>query len=178
LVKEGAVFQAGFDGELDRFSELRVSGNEKMAALEQELRNETQIANLKIKFTRVFGWYVEVNRSQAAKVPSEWRRKQTVAGGERFTLERLDDLADELQSADERFRARELELLRILSDELAAAASRVHRLAAHLSAIDVSASLAEVAALYDYCRPEVDESDLLEVQDGRHPVVERLSASG
>lgn len=177
-VKEGAVFQAGFDGELDRFSELRVSGNEKMAALEQELRNETQIANLKIKFTRVFGWYVEVNRSQAAKVPSEWRRKQTVAGGERFTLERLDDLADELQSADERFRARELELLRILSDELAAAASRVHRLAAHLSAIDVSASLAEVAALYDYCRPEVDESDLLEVQDGRHPVVERLSASG
>lgn len=177
-VKEGAVFQSGFDQLLDELSELRVSGNQKMASLEQRLREETQIPNLRVKFTRVFGWYVEVSRGHVGKVPDDWRRKQTVASGERFTLERLDDLSEQLQSADERFRARELELLQMLGDELASAASRIHRLSAQLSAIDVAAALAHVAAEFDYCRPDVDDSDVLLIVDGRHPVVERLSASG
>lgn len=177
-VKEGAVFCQGFDAELDELSELRLSGSERMTALEQKLREETQISNLRVKFTRVFGWYVEVSRTHAKKAPAEWRRKQTVANGERFTLERLESLAEEVDSADVRFRARELELLSQLSAQLAEAAQRIHQLTAKISAIDVAAALAETASEFDYCRPDVDESDELEIIEGRHPVVEQLAAQG
>jgi DNA mismatch repair protein MutS len=177
-VKEGAVFSEGFDPELDELQKLRHSGSERMTELEQELKVATQIPTLRVKFTRVFGWYVEVSRGYASKVPTAWRRKQTVAGGERFTLERLDQLSDNLTSADMKFRARELELLDDLSAQLSAAAPRVHKLTAQLSAIDVAASLAQVACEYDYCRPVVDEGDALRIVDGRHPVVERLAALG
>jgi DNA mismatch repair protein MutS len=176
--KEGAVFLSGFDEELDRLADLRLSGSKRMSDLEQALKDETQISNLRVKFTRVFGWYVEVSRGHMSRVPSDWRRKQTVAGGERFTLERLDDLAEEVDSAEERFRARELVLLGQLGEDLAENAQRIHLLAAKLSAIDVAASLAQVASEYDYTRPVVDDGDTLELIDGRHPVVERLAASG
>lgn len=177
-VKEGAVFCQGFDPQLDELSDLRLSGTERMTALEQQLRDETQIPNLRVKFTRVFGWYVEVSRNHAQKAPAEWRRKQTVANGERFTLERLDTLADEVESADARFRAREIALLSELVARLSQAAERVHRLTARISAIDVAAALAEIASEFDYCRPQVDDTDALVIVDGRHPVVERLAAQG
>ncbi len=176
--KEGAVFRQGFDAALDELAELRLSGSERMTALEQELRTETEIPNLRVKFTRVFGWYVEVSRSHANKAPQDWRRKQTVASGERFTLPRLDELADEVESADARYRARELELLAGLTEELCQAAQRVHRLTAQASTLDVAAGLAEAASEFDYCRPVVDESDVIEIVEGRHPVVERLAAEG
>lgn len=177
-VKEGAVFCQGFDAELDQLSELRLTGAERMTALEQRLRDETQIPNLRVKFTRVFGWYVEVSRTHSRKVPSEWRRKQTVANGERFTLSDLENLAEEVDNADTRFRAREFELINQLVARLAECAERVHRLTARLSALDVAAGLAEVASEYDYCRPIVDDGDALEIVEGRHPVVERLVARG
>src|SRR5690606_188461 len=142
--KEGTVFVEGFDTKLDELQRLRHSGSERMTELEQELRLATQIPTLRVKFTRVFGWYVEVSRGHASKVPKEWRRKQTVACGERFTLDRLDDLSDDLMNADLKFRTRELELLDDLSACLSAAAPRVHKLTAQLSAIDVAASLAQV----------------------------------
>jgi len=178
LAKEGAVFQMGFDTDLDELSRLRENGSERLTALEATLKEQTGISNLRVKFTRVFGWYVEVSRAHSNKVPADWRRKQTVANGERFTLAELDELADEIASSDSRFRARELELLSELNTALAEGASRVHRLTALLSELDVSCSLAEVASEYDYCRPHVDDSDTLEIVDGRHPVVERLAAAG
>lgn len=177
-VKEGAVFCPGFDAELDALADLRLTGTERMTALEQKLRDETQIPNLRVKFTRVFGWYVEVSRAHAQKAPPDWRRKQTVANGERFTLERLETLAEEVDTADARFRARELELLNQLVLRLSECAERVHQLTAKISAIDVAAGLAEVASEYDYCRPTVDDGEVLEIVDGRHPVVERLAARG
>ncbi len=178
LAKEGAIFQPGFDKDLDELGVLRVSGSERLAQLEAELKTRTGIPNLRVKYTRVFGWYVEVSRSHSSKIPKDWRRKQTVANGERFTLPELDDLAEEIDSAESRYRARELELLSSLHDALGQAAERVHRLTARLSAIDVGASLAEIASEFDYCRPEVDRGDTLRIVDGRHPVVERLAAAG
>lgn len=177
-LKEGAVFRQGFDEELDQQAELRKSGSEQISTFEAALRIRTQIANLRVKFTRVFGWYVEVSRTSLAKVPSSFVRKQTVAGGERYTLPELDELAEALELAEARYRARELELLAQLNQRLSCEAHRVHRLAAWLSLVDVAASLAQVAAECDYCRPTVDSSDVLEIQDGRHPVVERLAAEG
>lgn len=176
--KDGAVFVDGYDPELDRLATLRLSGSEAMVALETRLRQETGVSQLRVRFTRVFGWYVEVTRSQTTKIPASWRRKQTVAAGERYSLPEVDELADEIASADELFRARELTLWRQLSDEVVRAAQRIHHLASLLSVVDVASALGELAVDADYCRPEVDDSAHLSVVDGRHPVVEKLAASG
>ncbi len=176
--KEGPTFQTGFDGELDELDELRRSGTERMVALEAELRERTGISNLKLRYTRVFGWYIEVTRSQASKAPEQWRRKQTVATGERYTNPEVDDLADRLAHAEERYRERELELIRGLVEGFKRNSERVRKLATLVASWDVAAALAELAHRNDYCRPEVDDGDCLEIRDGRHPVVERLAAAG
>jgi DNA mismatch repair protein MutS len=176
--KDGAVFRQGFDAELDELSALQKSGAERMVELEARLKQETAIATLKVRFTRVFGWYVEVSRGQAGKVPEHFRRKQTVASGERYTTVELDELADRITHAEERHRERELGLLRSLIERAGAEAERVRTLSARLSRWDVAAGLADVAHRYDYERPVVDDSDVLVLRDARHPVVERLAASG
>ena len=176
--KDSATFLPSYDAELGVLGELRTSGSERMVALEVALRERTGISSLRVRFTRVFGWYVEVSRTHQAKVPADWRRKQTVAGGERFTLAELDDLAAEILGAEERFRAREQELLAALLLEVSLHGERIHRLAATLATIDVAASLSEVAAEFGYVRPLVDDSAELVIQDGRHPLVERRAGLG
>jgi DNA mismatch repair protein MutS len=176
--KDGAVFQAAYDPELSELHELCQSGARHMSELEGRLRSATDIATLKLRYTRVFGWYVEVGRSHARRVPDSWRRKQTVASGERYTLPELDELADKIEHAEERYRLRERELTAVLLAQVKAVNPRLSRLAALLAGWDVSAALAEVAQRHDYARPEVDGSDLLEIVDGRHPVVERFAAAG
>lgn len=175
--KEGAIFQTGYDAELDRLQELCLRGTEAISAFEGRLREQVGIPQLRVRFTRVFGWYVEVTRSQASKVPEYFRRKQTVANAERYSLPELDDLAEQIASAEVRFRDRELSLLSELFSEVVELAPRIHGLAALLSLLDVASCLAEVAVDYDYCRPEVDAGAELTIEEGRHPVVERLVAS-
>jgi DNA mismatch repair protein MutS len=177
-LKEGAVFAEGYDSELDRLAVLRLRGGEAMTELETRLRDTTGVSQLRVRFTRVFGWYVEVSRSQVAKMPEHFRRKQTVAAGERYTLPELEDLADTIAHAEENHRSRELQLFRQLVDDVARAAPRIHGLSAWLSMVDVTAALAEVAIDHDYARPNVDDGPNLEIVDGRHPVVERSSARG
>ena len=142
------------------------------------MRESTGISTLKVRFTRVFGWYIEVSRAQATKAPDDWRRKQTIATGERFTYPELEDLADKISHADERHRERELELLRQLLTQVAASATRIQVLSARLSQWDVAAALAEVAHRHDFSRPLVDDSDVIDLCDSRHPVVERMAAEG
>ena len=176
--KDGAVFRPGFDPDLDELAALAKSGAERMVELEARLRQDTGIASLKLRYTRVFGWYVEVTRTHAARVPEHFRRKQTVASGERYTTPELDDLADRILHAEERHRERELELLKALVARAGAESERVKRLAALLARWDVAAALADTAHRYDYTRPSVDASDEIVIRDGRHPVVERLAAQG
>ncbi len=176
--KDGPVFRAEYDAELSELHALCQTGAQHMSALENRLRSSTDIATLKVRYTRVFGWYVEVGRSHARRVPEEWRRKQTVASGERYTLPELDELADKIEHAEERYRARERELTSALVAQVKQASARLARLAALVASWDVAAALAEVAQRYDYARPEVDGSDMLEIIDGRHPVVERFAAAG
>lgn len=178
LAKEGAIFLPEFDEQLHRHDEMRRNGTALIDALEARLRESTAIGSLKIKFTRVFGWYIEVTKASLSKVPKAWRRKQTVATGERFTLDELDVLAEDIAHAEEAHRQRELELLRELNQKAHAAATRVRSLTALLGQWDVAAALAEVAHRHEYARPEVEDSTRLEIRDGRHPVVERLAASG
>ncbi|HVZ34093.1 MAG TPA: DNA mismatch repair protein MutS, partial [Polyangiaceae bacterium] len=176
--KDGAVFRSEYDPELSELHELCQTGAQHMSELESRLRASTDIPTLKVRYTRVFGWYIEVSRSHARRVPESWRRKQTVASGERYTLPELDELADKIEHAEERYRIRERELTAELLGQVKAASTRLARLAGLIAGWDVAAALAEVAQRYDYTRPEVDTSDLLEIVDGRHPVVERFAAAG
>ena len=176
--KDGEIFKPEFDAELAELSELRKSGTERMVELEARLKQETGIATLKVRFTRVFGWYIEVSRGQSARVPESYRRKQTVATGERYSTSELDELADRIAHAEELHRERELSLLNELGAQAARESERVKALARELARWDVAASMAHTAHRYDYTRPTVDASDQIVIRDGRHPVVERLAAHG
>ncbi len=149
-----------------------------MVELEARLKLETGIATLKVRFTRVFGWYIEVSRGQSGRVPESYRRKQTVATGERYSTTELDELADRIAHAEELHRERELSLLTELAAQAARESERVKALAREIARWDVAASMAHTAHRYDYTRPTVDASDQIVIRDGRHPVVERLAAQG
>ena len=178
LGKQGEIFRPEFDAELCELDGLRRTGTERMVELEGRLRESTGIATLRIRFTRVFGWYIEVSRGKSGSVPPEFRRKQTVATGERYSLPEVDELADKISHAEERHRERELLLLAELVQLAGKAASRIAQLAERLSGWDVAAALADVAHRHDYVRPKIDDSDVLSLRDARHPVVERISARG
>ncbi len=175
---DGGVVREGYDAALDEARVLMRDGQRLIVELETRLREEAQIPSLKLRYTRVFGWYIEVTRAHVQKAPSAWRRKQTIANGERFTCDELDDLADKLAHAEERAGSRESELFSQLVRGLAVHAERLRAVSARLATWDVASALAEVAHQRDYCRPEVDEGLRLEIEDGRHPVVERLAAAG
>ena len=175
---DGGAVRDGYDAQLDEARELMRGGQRLIVELEARLRESSSIPSLKLRYTRVFGWYIEVTRSHLTKAPPEWRRKQTIAGGERFSCDALDELADKLAHAEERAASREAELFAGLVRELAAHAQRLRDVAARLATWDVAAALAEVAHRGDWTRPQVDDSHELVLEDARHPVVERLAAGG
>ncbi|HMF40725.1 MAG TPA: DNA mismatch repair protein MutS, partial [Polyangia bacterium] len=141
----------------------------------------TGIPSLKVKFNSVFGYYIEVTRSNLASVPADYRRKQTVANAERFVTPELGEFEQTVLSADERRVALELEIFTALRGTVAAASGRLLALAARVAAVDALAALAEVAHRGGYCRPTIDGGDdggVIDLVDARHPVVERLAAAG
>ena len=175
---DGGIFRDGFDAELDEARTLARDGQRLIVELETRLREQAQIASLKLRYTRVFGWYVEVTKSHLSKVPTAFRRKQTIATGERFTCDELDVLADKLAHAEERKEERESELFRVLVKDTAKHVERLRALSARLASFDVASALAEIAHRDDYTRPEVDGTLEIDIEEGRHPVVERLAAAG
>ena len=172
--RDGGIFREGWDATLDELSSLRRNGDAVLLDLEGRLRAQSQIANLKLRFNKVFGWYLEVSKSNSDRVPADWRRKQTVASGERYTTDELDALQDKLLSAEDRHLARELELFGQLRASVAEEGDRLRDVAIRLARWDVLAALADVAHRHDYVRPEVDDGLGLALEEARHPVVERL----
>ncbi len=175
---EGGVIRDGFDPELDDARALMRGGQRFIVDLEAQLRESSGIPSLKLRYTRVFGWYIEVTKSHLVKAPNEWRRKQTISSGERFTCDALDAIADKLAHAEERAASREAALFAQTVRDLARHAERLRSLAACLAAWDVASALGEVAHRDDWTRPVVDESLELALEDARHPVVEKLAAGG
>jgi DNA mismatch repair protein MutS len=175
---DGGVVRDGFDASLDEARDLMRGGQRLIVELEARLRESSGISSLKLRSTRVFGWYIEVTRSQVDRAPTAWRRKQTVATGERFTCDDLDALADKLAHAEERAATREAELFARVVHDLAAQQERLRAVAARLASWDVASALAEVAHRDDWVRPEIDDSLDLILEDARHPVVEKLAAAG
>ena len=173
LAREGGLIRDGVDAEIDELRRISRSGKQVIAALEDGERRRTGIGSLKVRYNRVFGYYIEVSKSNLHAVPADYIRKQTIAGGERFITPALKEYEEKVLGADERIVERELELFEQLRLQIAAEATRIQSTARALATLDVLAALAETATVSNYVKPYVHEGDELLVTDGRHPVVER-----
>ena len=178
LARDGGFTRDGVDRELDELRTISRSGKQVIAEMEERERARTGIASLKVRYNRVFGYYIEVSKSNLRAVPADYHRKQTIAGGERFITPALKEYEEKVLGADERILERELEIFGRLVSEVAAEAPRIQATARALAALDVLAALADVAAVNNYIKPHVHDGDELSVVDGRHPVVEHRTASG
>jgi DNA mismatch repair protein MutS len=177
-VKEGGVIRAGFCPVVDENRRLADGGREAILAIEQRERERTGIGSLRVRYNRVFGYYLEVTRSQLARVPGDYVRKQTIATGERFVTPELAELEAKILAAQDTLIEREQELFRALVGETARRTGPLLRAAAQVAAVDVCAALAELANTSGWVRPLVDDGEVIDIRDGRHPVVERMAAAG
>jgi DNA mismatch repair protein MutS len=173
LAREGGFTRDGFDRDLDELRTISRSGRQVIAEMEERERARTGIASLKVRFNRVFGYYIEISKANLHAAPPDYQRKQTIAGGERFTTPALKEYEEKILGADERILERELEIYETLRRQVAAEAPRIQDTARALAALDVLAGLAETAAVCNYTKPHVHDGDEMAVTDGRHPVVER-----
>jgi len=171
-LKEGGVIRQGVSGELDELRALAKGGKQWLADLQKTESERTGIPSLKVGFNKVFGYYLEVTHAHKDKVPPEWIRKQTLVNAERYITEELKAYEEKILGAEERLLALEQRLFIDLRDALAREVDRVQTNARVVAAIDVLSTFAEVAHLRGYTRPELHEDFDLEIDDGRHPVVE------
>jgi DNA mismatch repair protein MutS len=175
LARDGGAIRDGVDPELDELRTISRSGKANIAAMEEAERARTGINSLKIRYNRVFGYYIEISRANLHAVPADYHRKQTIAGGERFITPGLKEYEEKVLGADERILEREIDLFEKLRARVAENAPRIQDSARALATLDVLAALGEVAALHDYTKPLMSDIGELHVSDGRHPVVERMS---
>ncbi len=173
---DGAVIASGVDAELDRYRSLARDSKQHILAIELRERERTGIPSLKIRYNRVFGYYLEITHSNAGRVPPDYIRKQTLVNAERYVTPEIKELEEQILSADERRIALEQQHFRALLERIQASAEGLSRLARNLGALDAFAALAEVAARNRYVRPEMTPSGgTVRVREGRHPVVEPAS---
>jgi DNA mismatch repair protein MutS len=176
--REGGMIREGADAELDEQRRLRDGGREALAAIETRERERTQIPSLKVQHNRVFGYFIEVSKTHLARVPKDYVRKQTLAGAERYVTEELAGHEAKVLGAQAQALAREQALFAELRARVSSAGERLCRVGERVAALDVLAGLSEVAARHDFCRPTLTDEPVLVVEDGRHPVVERMLEAG
>ena len=172
-IREGGIIREGYDPELDQLIAIMRDGRKWIAALEEKERQRTGIHSLKVGFNSVFGYYIEVTKANARLIPAEYIRKQTLVNAERYINEELKGYEETVLHAEERRQAREYDLFVEIRGRIAGEIRRIQRTAVRIADLDAVASLAEVAERYNYCCPVVDGEDVIEITDGRHPVVER-----
>ena len=173
-VREGELIRDGFHGEVDRLRSILHGGKDVIVRMEAAEKEKTGIRTLKIGYNKVFGYYIEVSNSFKDQVPESYIRKQTLVNGERYITQELKDLEHDILSASDRVTALEYQLFTDLRLHIAAQAARVQQAAALVAELDALCSLAAVAVKNNYCCPVVDESGVIEIHDGRHPVVEQM----
>jgi DNA mismatch repair protein MutS len=178
VTKDGGMIRDGLCPQIDEHRQLASGGKEAILAIEKREREATGIAKLRVKYNRVFGYYIEVSRGSIDQVPSTYVRKQTVATAERYVTSELAELETKILSAQDALVTRELEVFKELCAETAASLESLLGAGQQIAAIDALASLAEVAHDSGYVRPTVDESEILDLVDARHPVVERMVGEG
>lgn len=173
-IKEGGIIKDGFSEQIDQLKKAKTEGKQWLADLEEREREATGIKKLRIRFNKVFGYYIEVTNSFKNLVPEHYIRKQTLANSERYTTEELDKLADTILGAEERLYALEYDTYVNIREKLTAEIERVQRSANAIAKLDVMASLAYVAEQNGYVRPTLNKRGIIDIKDGRHPVVEKM----
>ena len=177
-VKEGNLIKKGFDPTIDHLIELTTNGKKWLLNQEEKEREATGIKNLRIGYNKVFGYYIEVTKSFVKMVPDRYIRKQTLTTGERFITEELKNMENEIVGAQEKIVNLEYDMFVKIRDQIEQNAKRIQIAANIIAKIDVLTSFATVANDMNYCKPEVDNSDVIDIKDGRHPVVEKILSSG
>lgn len=174
-LSDGGIFQTGFHPELDSLKAIQTDSHAWVAAYQVKLKEETQIKTLKVGYTGAFGYYIEVSKGQAGRIPESFQRRQTLVNAERFITPELKEFEHQVLHAQERILKLELELFQALREEITSYAKQVRRVAEKIAQMDVLLSLALVARKYNYVRPQVDAGDIFHVVQGRHPVIETLA---
>ena len=177
-LKEGGCIQAGFNEELDSLRALAAGGKQWIADYQQTICEETGIPSLKVGFNKVFGYYLEVTHTHREKIPAHFIRKQTLKNAERYITPELKEYEDKVLSADEKALTLEQELFAALRSFVLTHTSRLKKIAQILASVDALIGLAHLAALQNYCRPEIVDDDSLVIVDGRHPVLDILEPTG
>ncbi|MCI9328812.1 MAG: DNA mismatch repair protein MutS [Ruminococcus sp.] len=177
-MKEGNIIRDGYNQEVDTLRRAKSEGKGWLARLEEEEREKTGIKNLKIKYNKVFGYYLEVTNSYKNMVPDYFTRKQTLANAERYITPELKDLEDTILGAEDKLYALEYELYCTVRDTIAGEVERIQRTAGAVAELDVFSTLALVAERNHYVRPQINGKGVIDIKDGRHPVVEQMIPDG
>ncbi len=173
-IKEGGIIKEGFNETIDALKKAKTDGKNWLAALEEEDRARTGIKNLRIKYNKVFGYYFEVTNSYQHLVPDDYIRKQTLANAERYTTPRLKELEDSILNAEDKLFSLEYDVFCEIRDSIALAIERVQKTARAIAKLDVLTSLSYVAEQNQYIRPDLNTKGIIDIKDGRHPVVEKM----
>ena len=177
-MKEGNIIRDGYNEEVDKLRRAKSDGKDWLAKLENEEKEKTGIKNLRIKYNKVFGYYLEVTNSYKSMVPDYYTRKQTLANAGRYITPELKELEDMILGAEDKLYALEYELYCGVRDQIASQVERIQRTAKAVARLDAVASLALVAERNGYVRPNINEKGVIDIKDGRHPVVERMIPNG
>jgi len=177
-IKDGGFVRRGIDPELDDARDLASNGRQYIAEYETNERKRTGIGNLKVKYNRVFGYTIEVTKTNKDRVPEDYHRRQTLANAERYTTEKLSELEQQVMSADDRSRAMEVRIFEVFRDRVVDTCGPLQELAERLALLDVVTSLADLAHHRGFCRPMLSDEKCIRIIQGRHPIVEASLASG
>jgi DNA mismatch repair protein MutS len=174
-MREGGLIRDGYHAELDELRSISREGKGWIARLEQEEKERTGIPSLKVRYNKVFGYYIEVTRSYLERVPEDYQRKQTLANAERFITPTLKEYEEKVLGAEDRLVEIEYDLFQAVRRQVAQQGQRIQATADKVAALDVLLGLADLAHEHDYCRPQMDETTELLIEDGRHPVIETMN---
>lgn len=176
LLTEGGIIKDGFHPELDDLKEISRSGKSFIALLEKKERERTGISSLKVRYNKIFGYYIEVTKRNLPQVPADYIRKQTLVSSERFLTPELEEYEEKVLHAEERIGELEVKLFNDVREKIAAETARLQRIASDIAALDVHSSLGELAARRNYFRPDVNAGEIMKIKNGRHPVIEIANA--
>ena len=177
-VREGDIIKEGYNEDVDRLRDAKTKGKGWLADIEAKEREKTGIKNLRIKYNKVYGYYLEVTNSYKNLVPDYYVRKQTLTNAERYITPELKDLEDTILGAEDRLISLEYELFRQVREEIASNVLRILKTAKAIAKLDTFASLALVAEQNNYCKPKINENGTIDIKNGRHPVVEKMISNG
>ena len=177
-VKDGGIIKLGYDEEIDKLKTAQTEGKNWLIQLENDEKEKTGIKNLKVGFNKVFGYFIEVTKSNLAQVPDRYIRKQTLTNAERYITEELKNLENQILGAEEKVVNLEYNAFTKIREEISKNIKRLQKTSEVVSCLDVLTSFAEVAEDMNYCMPEVNLEGVIDIKNGRHPVIEKMLGAG